>query len=89
VSFQSLPRGLGPKRLRGRPTPARVIDWDAVQPSGDEITARPATVRLRATNKALPRLRPNELADLLENLRRPLRLKTIIDLHLELEARKA
>jgi len=58
VSMQSLLRRLGPKMLRGRPTPERVIDWDAVQPFADEMTSGPATVKLRATNQGLPRLRP-------------------------------
>jgi hypothetical protein len=80
VSFQSLARRLGPKRLRGRPTPDRVIDWDAVQPFGDELTSGPATVRLRATHEGLPRLRPSELADLLEDLRRPARHELLASL---------
>jgi CBS domain-containing protein len=83
VSVQSLLRRLGPKRLRGRPTPDRVIDWDAVQPFGDELTTSPATVRLRATNDGLPRLRPSELADLLEDLRRPARHELLAALDTE------
>jgi CBS domain-containing protein len=80
VSIQSLLRRLGPRRLRGRPTPDRVIDWDAVQPFGDQLTSGPATVRLRATNEGLPRLRPGELADLLEDLRRPARQELLASL---------
>ncbi len=80
VSMQSLLRRLGPKMLRGRPTPERVIDWDAVQPFGDEMTSGPATVKLRATNQGLPRLRPGELADLLEDLRRPARQELLASL---------
>ncbi|MFC4949234.1 hypothetical protein [Pseudonocardia sp. GCM10023141] len=68
VSVQSLLRRLGPKRLRGRPTPDRVIDWDAVAPFADQATDGPATVRLRDRQAALHRLRPGELADLLEDL---------------------
>jgi CBS domain-containing protein len=80
VSVQSLLRRLGPKRLRGRPTPDRVIDWDAVQPFGDDLMAAPATVRLRSRNRGLPRLRPSELADLLEDLRRPARQELLASL---------
>jgi len=71
VSLASLLRRLGPRFLRGRPTPERVIDWDAVAPFGDESTSGPATVQLRGSHQALHRLRPGELADLLEDLGRP------------------
>lgn len=71
VSVQTLLRRLGPKRWRGRPTPERVIDWAAVEPFGDELTETPAAVRLRTPHAALHRLRPGELADLLEDLGRP------------------
>jgi CBS domain-containing protein len=69
VSLQTLLRRLGPKRWRGRPTPERVIDWAAIQPFGGEV----ANVRLRASHDGLRRLRPGELADLLEDLGRPAR----------------
>ncbi len=66
VSSQSLLRRLGPTRYRTRPTPNRIIDWAAIQPfSGPE-----ASVRLRTSHEGLHRLRPGELADLLEDLGR-------------------
>jgi CBS domain-containing protein/sporulation protein YlmC with PRC-barrel domain len=72
VSNATLLRRLGPRRWRPRPTPDRVIDWAAIQPfpesGGSDETASP--VRLRTTNEGLHRLRPGELADLLEDLRR-------------------
>jgi CBS domain-containing protein/sporulation protein YlmC with PRC-barrel domain len=72
VSNATLLRRLGPRRWRPRPTPDRVIDWAAIQPfsesSGGDETA--SQVRLRTTNEGLHRLRPGELADLLEDLRR-------------------
>ena len=71
VSLQTLLRRLGPKHWRGRPTPDRVIDWATIEPFGDELTDTPAAVRLRAPYAALRRLRPGELADLLEDLDRP------------------
>ncbi len=79
VSAQSLLRRLGPKRLRGRPTPERVIDWSAIQPFGEEMS----NVRLRYPNEGLKRLRPGELADLLEDLNRPGRQELLA--HLEPE----
>lgn len=63
VGLQTLARRLGPARWRTRPTPDRVIDWAAIQPFGG-----PGTIRLRRPNQELRRLRPGELADLLEDL---------------------
>jgi CBS domain-containing protein len=69
VSARTLLRRLGPSRLWTHPTPERVIDWAAIQPFGDAESAMPE-VRLRTTHEGLHRLRPGELADLLEDLRR-------------------
>lgn len=72
VSTATLLRRLGPRRWRLRPTPDRVIDWAAIQPFNEPTDPEnPATpVRLNTTNEGLHRLRPGELADLLEDLRR-------------------
>ncbi|HWF15677.1 MAG TPA: CBS domain-containing protein [Acidimicrobiales bacterium] len=73
VSTVTLLRRLGPRRWRPRPTPDRVIDWAAIQPFSEptEDADSPTTsVRLKTTNEGLHRLRPGELADLLEDLRR-------------------
>jgi CBS domain-containing protein len=70
VSLATLLRRLGPPLLRGRPTPERVIDWDAVAPFGDELTTGPSTVQLRRSEDELHRLQPSDLADLLEDLDR-------------------
>jgi CBS domain-containing protein len=86
VSLQSLLRRLGPKRLRGRPTPDRVIDWDAIAPFGEDSTDGPATVRLRGSQEALHRLRPGELADLLEDLGRSGRQELLASLRPETAA---
>ncbi len=67
VGYHSLLRRLGPRRWRARPTPERVIDWAAIQPFGVD----PGPLRLHRTNQSLARLRPGELADLLEELGRP------------------
>ncbi|MGH3771768.1 MAG: magnesium transporter MgtE N-terminal domain-containing protein [Pseudonocardiaceae bacterium] len=86
VSVQSLLRRLGPKRLRAHPTPDNVIDWDAVAPFGKESTEGPPTVRLRSRHEALHRLRPGELADLLEDLGRPGRQELLASLERETAA---
>jgi CBS domain-containing protein len=66
VSTGSLLRRLGPASVRSRPTPERVIDWAAIQPFGGPTSA----VQLRSSHEGLHRLRPGELADLLEDLGR-------------------
>lgn len=70
VSLQTLLRRLGPKRWRWLPTPDRVIDWDAIESFGLDVGAAPAAVRLREPHSALRRMRPAELADVLEVLDR-------------------
>jgi CBS domain-containing protein len=70
VSLMTLLRRLGPKVLRGHPTPERVIDWDAVTPFGGDLTAGPSTLRLRQSDDDLQRLQPTDLAHLLEDLDR-------------------
>ncbi|HZT65336.1 MAG TPA: CBS domain-containing protein [Acidimicrobiales bacterium] len=76
VSVNSLVRRLGPARWRTRPTPGRVIDWAAIQPFGDGTNL----VRLRTSHEGLHRLRPGELADLLEDLGRPARQELLAHL---------
>jgi CBS domain-containing protein len=70
ISLATLLRRLGPKMFRGRPTPERVIDWDAVTPFGEDLTGAPSTVRLSRSDDDLDRLQPSDLADLLEDLGR-------------------
>src|SRR5580704_17381701 len=74
VSTSTLLRRLGPRRWRPLPTPDRVIDWAAIQPFGDPDASQSVDgatqVRLRTSHEGLHRLRPGELADLLEDLRR-------------------
>ncbi|MSX22404.1 MAG: magnesium transporter, partial [Actinobacteria bacterium] len=64
VGLQSLMRRLGPARVRRKPTPSRVIDWSTIQP----ISRPGEPLRLGRTRQALHRLRPAELADLVEEL---------------------
>jgi CBS domain-containing protein len=83
VSTTTLLRRLGPRRLRPQPTPDRVIDWAAVQPFGEsgEAAANGASeVRLRASHEGIDSLRPGELADLLEDLRRDERKELLASL---------
>ncbi len=79
VSMQTLARRLGPARWRWVPTPERVIDWAAIQPFGID----PGQVRLRGSAR---RLRPGELADLLEDLGRPERQELLESLEPEVAA---
>jgi CBS domain-containing protein len=67
VSAQTLLRRLGPARWRTTPTPDKVIDWAAIQPFGTP-TGPTGEVRLRTPHQGLRRLRPGEVADLLEEL---------------------
>jgi CBS domain-containing protein/sporulation protein YlmC with PRC-barrel domain len=91
VGFQTLLRRLGPTRWRRRPTPDRVIDWAAIQPfgtggPGDAGVGSPAPMRLHTPNQALRRLRPGELADLLEELGRDERQELLAQLDSETAA---
>jgi CBS domain-containing protein len=82
VSAQTLLRRLGPKRWRGLPTPEKVIDWATVHPFGSEGSQ----LRLRASGDELRRLRPGELADLLEDLGRDARRELLASLEPEAAA---
>lgn len=79
VSAQTLLRRLGPKRWRVVPTPERVIDWATIRPFGSEVP----NVRLRSSQHDLRRLRPGELADLLEDLGRDARQELLASLEPE------
>jgi hypothetical protein len=82
VGAQTLLRRLGPKRWRGRPTPDKVIDWAAIQPFAGKVS----NVRLRSSHDGLQRLRPGELADLLEDLGRSARQQLLASLEPETAA---
>jgi len=86
VSLQTLLRRLGPKRFRWHPTPDRVIDWSAIEWFGADSPAEPAAVKLRTGHAGLRRLRPAELADVLEGLGRPGRQELLDSLGSELAA---
>src|SRR5215207_6928989 len=89
VGFQTLLRRLGPPRWRTRPTPDRVIDWAAIQPfgtGGPDAADAGHEVRMDQPNQALRRLRPGELADLLEELGRDERQELLARLDQETAA---
>jgi CBS domain-containing protein/sporulation protein YlmC with PRC-barrel domain len=86
VGLHSLIRRLGPWRWRWRPTPGRVIDWAAIESFGADTGPAPAAVKLRTTHAALRRLRPAELADVLERLGRPGRQEVLASLDREAAA---
>src|ERR1700722_3310318 len=67
VGFNSLLRRLGPARFRSRPTPEKVIDWASITSFGSQHGPGGT---LQAAPHGLHRLRPGELADLLEDLGR-------------------
>src|SRR5580698_152985 len=67
VGFNSLLRRLGPARFRSRPTPEKVIDWASITSFGSQ---RGPGGTLQASEHGLQRLRPGELADMLEDLGR-------------------
>jgi CBS domain-containing protein/sporulation protein YlmC with PRC-barrel domain len=67
VGFNSLLRRLGPARFRSRPTPDKVIDWASITSFGAQHGPGGT---LQAAEHGLQRLRPGELADLLEDLGR-------------------
>ena len=82
VGFTTLLRRLGPARFRTAPHPDRLIDWAAIQPFSDP--GEP--VRLTRANNELKRLRPGELADLLEELGRSQRQELLDALDAETAA---
>jgi CBS domain-containing protein/sporulation protein YlmC with PRC-barrel domain len=67
VGFHSLVRRLGPARFRARPTPDKVIDWASITSFGPQHGPGGT---LQSSGHGLQRLRPGELADLLEDLGR-------------------
>jgi CBS domain-containing protein/sporulation protein YlmC with PRC-barrel domain len=67
VGFHSLLRRLGPARFRSRPTPDKVIDWASITSFGSQHGPGGT---LQSSGHGLQRLRPGELADLLEDLGR-------------------
>jgi len=77
IGFGSILRRLGPKRFRVRPTPDKVIDWASITSFGSQ--RGPGGV-LQASESGLQRLRPGELADLLEDLGRTERQELLAQL---------
>ena len=64
ISFVSFLRRIIPGTIRRRPTPERVVDWATVA----SLTDSTGEVRTSGPRSALSRLRPADLADLIEDL---------------------
>ena len=64
TGFGALARRLGPAGWRHRPVPRRMLDWSQIEPFGTPQSQ----VRLREAREDLRRLRPSDVADLLEDL---------------------
>ncbi len=75
VGYLSLLRRLGPRSMRIRAKPDVVIDWSTIQSFGGQDTKR--DLKLSAKRQELRRMRPGELADLLEDLGRTERRKLL------------
>jgi CBS domain-containing protein/sporulation protein YlmC with PRC-barrel domain len=82
VGLASLLRRLGPSALRSRPTTGNIIDWATIQSFGQQ-EGKKAGLRLSKSQSELRRLRPGELADLLEDLGREERQELLSSLQPE------
>lgn len=68
VSYRALLRRLGPSRWRAHSSPGAVIDWASIKSFGRSENGQ--SLELAASRDNLRKLRPGELADLLEDLGR-------------------
>jgi len=68
VSYRALLRRLGPTRWRAHSSPGAVIDWASIKSFGRSENGQ--SLELAARRNDLRKLRPSELADLLEDLGR-------------------
>jgi CBS domain-containing protein len=68
VSYRALLRRLGPTRWRNHSSPGAVIDWASIKSFGRSENGQ--SLELAASRNELRKLRPSELADLLEDLGR-------------------
>lgn len=84
VGPRSLLRRLGPARRRSIAAPERVIDWAAVHSFG--TAGAGGTMQLDRSRSDLERLRPGDLARLLEELGRPQRQELLAALRDEVAA---
>ncbi len=85
VGFKPLLKRLGPSRLRVKVTPDSVIDWATIESFGSQ-GASSGPLQLSAHRQELRRMRPGELADMLEDLGRPERQELLNALTPELAA---
>lgn len=80
VGLKPLIRRLGPLGLRRKFVPDLVIDWSTIQSFGGEVSDGGRQVKLSANRQELRRMRPGELADLLEDLGREERQRLLSSL---------
>lgn len=70
VGFRSLIKRIGPNYIKAKARPDRVIDWATIESFGEENNGQ-SLLRLSANRQELRKMRPGELADMLEDLGRP------------------
>jgi len=70
IGFKPLLRRLGPNSLRVRAIPDSVIDWATIQSFGGDNENNNHQLKLSSNRQELRRMRPGEIADLLEDLGR-------------------
>jgi len=75
----------GRGRWRKQPSPGQVIDWAEIEWLGASA-GEPAAMRLRSPHPALRRLRPAELADVLEELATPAQREVLASLDRQVAA---
>jgi CBS domain-containing protein/sporulation protein YlmC with PRC-barrel domain len=69
VGFRPLLRRIGPINLRNQAIPDSVIDWATIESFGSQGTNK-MNLKLSAHRQELRRMRPSDLADMLEDLGR-------------------
>ncbi len=82
ISYLSLLKRLAPRRFRGSPSLRAVVDWSTIQSFG-RAEGGASKLRLSANSRELRRLKPAELADLLEDLGRSERQELLQALPIE------
>jgi len=69
VGYKPLIKRLGPSVFRAKVSPDSVIDWATIESFGNQDSNQPK-LKLSANRQELRKMRPGELADLLEDLGR-------------------
>ncbi len=85
VGYKPLLRRLGPNKFRSKAMPDSVIDWATIESFGAQSEGQ-GQLKLSAHRQELRRMRPGELADMLEDLGRQERQELLNALTPELAA---